>query len=187
MQGVPRIPKVASLGINFAEFHMEVPSRLETVGYASSMSTKTYGVEWKRGELAEAAAREAGLAFRVAGSTEKQISFHDMPDFYRTVDAVVTSSVSEANALPVMEAAAAGRLVIGTPVGNFPRNAYEGAGIIAPIEADKFKEFTAATLRYYKDNPSEFVRKCQDIQKAAPKFDWKHMIGDWIELIETSR
>ena len=187
MLGVPRLPKVAPLGINFAEFHMEIPSRLETVGYASSMSAKTYGIEWKRGELAEAAAREAGLAFQVAGSTASQISFHDMPDFYRTVDAVVTSSVSEANALPVMEAAAAGRLVIGTPVGNFPRNAYEGAGIIAPIESDKFKEFTAATLRYYKDNPSEFVRKCQDIQKAATRFDWQHMIGDWIELIETSR
>ena len=86
-----------------------------------------------------------------------------------------------------MEAAAAGRLVIGTPVGNFPRNAYEGTGIIAPIEADKFKEFTAATLRYYKANPSEFVRKCQDIQKAATKLDWQHMIGDWVELIETSR
>ena len=187
MLGVPRIPKVASLGVNFAEFHMEIPSRLETVGYASSMSAKTYGVEWKRGELAEAAAREAGLAFHVAGSTASQRSFHDMPDFYRTVDAVVTSSISEANALPVMEAAAAGRLVIGTPVGNFPRNAYEGAGIIAPIEPDKFKEFTAATLRYYKDNPTEFVRKCQDIQKAATKLDWKHMIGDWIELIEASR
>jgi glycosyltransferase involved in cell wall biosynthesis len=187
MLGVPRLPKVAPLGINFAEFHMELPSRLETVGYASSMSAKTYGIEWKRGELAEAAAREAGLAFQVAGSTASQISFHDMPDFYRTVDAVVTSSVSEANALPVMEAAAAGRLVIGTPVRNFPRNAYEGAGIIAPIESDKFKEFTAETLRYYKDNPSEFVRKCQDIQKAATKFDWQHMIGDWIELIETSR
>ena len=108
-----------------------------------------------------------------------------VPDAY--FDAVVTSSISEANALPVMEAAAAGRLVIGTPVGNFPRNAYEGAGIIAPIEPDKFKEFTAATLRYYKDNPTEFVRKCQDIQKAATKLDWKHMIGDWIELIEASR
>ena len=110
-----------------------------------------------------------------------------MPDFYRTVDAVVTSSISEANALPVMEAAAAGRLVIGTPVGNFPRAAYEGTGIIAPIEADKFKEFTTATLRYYKDNPAEFVRKCQDIQRAAIKLDWQYVIDDWVELIERSR
>src|SRR4029077_16795746 len=109
-----------------AEFHMEIPSRLETVGYASSMSTKTYGIEWKRGDLAQAAAREAGLAFQGAGSIGSQRSFHNMPGFYRTVDTVRDGHISEANAFPVMEAAAAGRLVIGTPVGNFPRNAYEG-------------------------------------------------------------
>ena len=80
------------------------------MGYAGSMSVKTYGVEWKRGELAEAAAREAGLAFKVAGWTGNQISIYDMPDFYRTVDAVLATSVSEGAGLPVMEAAAAGAL-----------------------------------------------------------------------------
>ena len=107
MQGVRRQPMVASLGINFDDFYSDVPERLETVGYASSMSTTTYGVEWKRGYLAQAAALAAGFAFKVAGSTANQTSFHDMPDFYRTVDAVLTSSISEAAQLPVMEAAAA--------------------------------------------------------------------------------
>ena len=45
----------------------------------------------------------------------------------------------------MLEAAAAGRLVIGTPVGHFPRKAYQGGGILAPIEADKFTAFAAAT------------------------------------------
>ena len=84
-----------------------------------------------------------------------------MPEFYRSVDAVVTSSISEAAQLPVMEAAAAGRLVIGTPVGHFPLRAYQGGGIIAPAAADKFRAFTAATLRYYKDNPTAYVEKCR--------------------------
>jgi predicted O-methyltransferase YrrM/glycosyltransferase involved in cell wall biosynthesis len=187
MQGVPRVPMVASLGINYSEFHADIPERLTTVGYASSMSVKTYGIEWKRGELAEAAAREAGLAFTVAGSTGNQTSFHDMPDFYRSVDAVVTSSISEAAQLPVMESAAAGRLVIGTAVGHFPLKAYQGGGIIAPIEAEKFKAFTAATLRYYKENPAAYFDKCSSIQEAARKSDWQHSIGEWIELIETAR
>src|SRR5216683_1612529 len=130
MKGVPRVPKVASLGINFAEFCSTISERLSMVGYAGSMSSWTYGIEWKRGELAEAAAREAGLEFKVAGWTGNQISFHDMPEFYRSVDAVLTSSISESGPLPVMEAAAAGRLVIGTPVGHFPRKAYEGGGIL---------------------------------------------------------
>jgi glycosyltransferase involved in cell wall biosynthesis len=143
MRGVTRVPMVVPLGINYSEFHADISECLATVGYASSMSAKTYGVEWKRGELAEAAANEEGLAFKVAGWTGNQISFHDMPDFYRTVDAVLTSSISEAAQLPVMEAAAAGRLVIGTPVGHFPLKAYQGGGIIAPIEAEKFKKCRA--------------------------------------------
>jgi len=187
MKGVPRVPKVVPLGVNFAEFYSEISERLATVGYAGSMSAVTYGIEWKRGELAEAAAREAGLDFRVAGSTANQISFHDMPDFYRSVDAILTSSISEAAQLPVMEAAAAGRLVIGTPVGHFPRKAYEGGGILAPIEAEAFKAFTAETLRYYKDNPEAYRDKCHAIQEAAKQFDWEYTIDAWVDLIEAAR
>ena len=178
---------VASLGINYSEFHAEIPERLSTVGYASSMSLKTYGVELKRGWLAEEAARDAGLAFKVAGSTGNQTSFHDMPDFYKSVDAVVISSISEAAALPVMEAAAAGRLVIGTPVGHFPMKAYQGGEILAPIEPEKFKAFTTATLEYYMSNPAAYFDKCHMIQKAALKFDWEYSIAEWIELIEGVR
>jgi glycosyltransferase involved in cell wall biosynthesis len=120
----------------------------------------------KRGDLAEAAAHAAGLEFRVAGSTGNQTSFHDIPEFYRSVDAVLTSSISEAAQHPVIEAAA-GRLVIGTSVGHFPRKAYEGGGILAPIETEKFKAFTVQTLRYYKDNPMAYRDKCHAIQEAA--------------------
>jgi predicted O-methyltransferase YrrM len=186
MKGVPRVPKVVPTGVNFAEFYSRISERLSTVGYASSMSVKTYGIEWKRGELAEAAAREAGLEFRVAGSTGDQISFHDMPEFYRSVDAVLTSSISESTQHPGIEAAAAGRLVIGTPVGHFPRKAYEGGGILAPIEAGKFKAFTVETLRYYKDNPTAYRDKCHAIQEAAKTFDWKYTIDAWVELIESA-
>jgi glycosyltransferase involved in cell wall biosynthesis len=187
MRGVTRAPKIASVGITYEDFHAEIPERLATVGYASSMSVKTYGVEWKRGELAEAAAHQAGLAFRKAGSTGNQISFHDMPDFYRTVDAILTSSISEAAQLPVMEGAAAGRLVIGTPVGHFPLKAYQGGGIIAPVEAEKFTAFAAETLRYYKENPAAYVEKCRAIQEAARQFDWQNVIGEWVELIEEAK
>jgi hypothetical protein len=89
--------------------------------------------------------------------------------------------------LPVMEAAAAGRLVIGTPVGHFPRKAYEGAGIIAPIEPEKFRAFTVATLRHYKENPAAYFDKCRAIQEAARIFDWQYSIAEWIEFIEAAR
>jgi glycosyltransferase involved in cell wall biosynthesis len=186
--GVSRHPLVVQLGVNFDEFCAEIPERLVTVGYAGSFSHKTiYGVEIKRGELAEASAREAGLAFKVAGSTANQISFHDMPEFYKSVDAILITSVSEGAQMPVKEGAAAGRLVISTPVGDFPLRAYQGAGIVAPIESHKYRNFTTATLKYYKENPTDFIEMCRKIQNAARKLDWRYMIDDWVELIETAK
>ncbi|MBZ9747557.1 glycosyltransferase family 25 protein [Mesorhizobium sp. CO1-1-7] len=184
MRGISRIPKVAPLGIDYQSFFSAVPERLTTVGYATSMSVTTYGVEWKRGALAEAATQQAGLAFKVAGSTASQISFHDMPEFYRSVDAVLSSSINESGPLSVMEGAAAGRLIIGTPVGHFPLKAYQGGGILAPIEAAKFEAFTAATLRYYKENTAAFVEKCHATREAARQFDWQYSIGEWIDLFD---
>lgn len=186
--GIIKPPLVARLGVNFAEFYAEIPDRLATVGLASSYSQKTIdGVEIKRGAIAEAAATEAGLEFRVAGSTADQVSFHDMPTFYNSVDAVLVSSVTEGAGLPAREGAAAGRLVISTPVGDFPLQASLGLGIVAPIEGHKYKKFVADILRYYKDNPSAFCEMCRRAQDAARQLDWQYMIGDWLELIETAK
>jgi len=186
--GVAREPLVVPYGIDCAEFHAEVPERLATVGYASSMTQKGVdGIEIKRGELAEAATRDAGLTFKTPGSEGEQASFHDMPEFYRSVDAVVMSSIAEGDPFPVREAAAAGRLVIGTPAGHFPIRAYGGGGIIAPMEREKFKAFTTAALSYYKENPAAYVAMCRDIQEAARQFDWQHTLGSWVELLESAR
>lgn len=184
MRGIQKMPMVTSLGVNFEEFYTEIPERLVTVGYASSMSARIFGMELKRGELAQASVEDAELAFKVAGSTGNQTSIHDMPAFYRSVDAVLISSVSEAGPLPVLEAAAAGRLIIGTPVGHFPQKAYQGGGILAPVEPEKYRKFTGETLRYFRDNPGAFLEKCHAIQSTARKFDWKYSIDDWVQLIE---
>jgi glycosyltransferase involved in cell wall biosynthesis len=151
------------------------------------MALNTYGVELKRGELAEAAPQEAGLPLQGGRFNGHSNPFPGYAWVLLEVDAVLSASISEGAGLPAMEAAAAGRLVIGTPVGHFPRIAREGAGIVAPVEAEKFKAFVVATLRYYKDNPAAYRDKCRAIQDAAQKFDWQYSIGEWIELIETPR
>jgi glycosyltransferase involved in cell wall biosynthesis len=186
--GVTRHPLVVQLGVNFDEFYAELPERLATVGYAGSYSHKTIdGIEIKRGDIAEAAVREAGLAFKVAGWTGDQISFHDMPDFYKSVDAVLIASVTEGAQMPVKEGAAAGRLVISTPVGDFPLRASQGVGIVAPIEGHKYLKFVADTLKSYKENPAAFTEICRKTQDAARQLDWPYMIDDWVELIETAK
>jgi glycosyltransferase involved in cell wall biosynthesis len=185
--GIARPPLVVPLGVNVSEFYAELPERLTTVGYAGSISHKTLnGIEWKRGELAEAAAREAGLEFKVAGSVGAAISFHDMPGFYKSVDTVLVSSLSEGAGLPFREAAAAGRLVISTPVGDFPLRAAQGIGVVAPIEGHKYEAFVTATLAHYKEHPAEFAEICRKSQEAARQLDWTLLIRDWIELIDSA-
>lgn len=186
--GVTRIPAIVPLGIDFAEFYAEVPERLVTVGYASTISVVSkYGVELKREHLARECAEEAGLEYRRSALPETYLRPVGMPEFYRSVDAVLVPSLQEGAGLPAMEAAAAGRLVISTPTGHFALNAARGGGIVAPLDGSKFKTFAAAKLRYYRDDPAGFVAACRKIQQAARQFDWQYAIDEWIELIETGR
>jgi glycosyltransferase involved in cell wall biosynthesis len=186
--GITRIPTVVPVGIDFATFYSQLPERLSTVGYASTISViSKYGVELKREELARECADEAGLGYQRSASPQSYLRFLDMPEFYRNVDAVLIPSLQEGAGLPAMEAAAAGRLVISTPVGHFPLKAYQGGGLIAPLDHEQFREFAVENLRYYKNNPALFVDKCRKIQEAAKQFDWEYAIDDWIGLIETAK
>jgi len=188
--GVTRLPKVVPLGINYDEFLAEPPRRLATVGYATSLSAKNrFGIEIKRGALAQECAERAGLTFRPAGFWSGQYTpIHDMPAYYRSVDALLVTSMAEAGGpMPATEAAASGRLVISTPVGVFPLRAYEGMGIMAPMESEAYKKFTVDALLYYKDNPMAFVEKCRSTQAAAKLFDWNCVIPEWVDLLESSR
>lgn len=177
--GIQRIPKIVRYGINYRRFLAPVPTELKTVGYGGSMFRDDCGgIDWKRGVLAKEATEAAGLAFTPAG----QFHFLAMPRYYRSVDAVVVSSSREGYGLPAMEAAAAGRLVISTPVGGFPDQAARGGGIVAPVEAAPFKEFVTEKLVYYKDHPTEHFEMCKDIQAAARLLDWDYVLDEWIEL-----
>jgi glycosyltransferase involved in cell wall biosynthesis len=179
--GIRRTPKVVKYGVNYQRFFTPVSSALKVGGYGGSMHREDHaGIDWKRGILAQQAAEAAGLVFRPAG----QFHFLAMPRYYKQVDAVLVTSSKEGFGLPAMEAAAAGRLVISTPVGGFPYLASRGGGIIAPLDVDEFEEFVIEKLTYYKDHPTEYVTMSRRIQNAARQFDWKYTISQWIELIE---
>jgi glycosyltransferase involved in cell wall biosynthesis len=181
--GIKRLPLVVRYGVDVDRYRRDVPARLSSVGYATVMQRSTAsGVERKRGALAQDCAEAADLRFV---AVEKR-PFETMPDFYGTVDSLIMPSLQEGAGLPPLEAAAAGRLVIGTPVGHFPRLAYEGLGILAPLDAGGFRRFTVETLIYYRDNPAAFADKCASIQQAAGQRDWRYTIADWIELFSSA-
>jgi Glycosyl transferases group 1 len=184
--GVPRIPTVVRLGVDTDKYRRPVAERLRTVGYAARWERNTNsGVEQKRGRLAQSCAEEAGLEFKRTEDTPMD----QMPDFYASIDALIMPSLQEGAGLPALEAAAAGRLVIGTPVGHFPRLAYEGLGIMGPLDAKAFQRFAVERLRFFKDNPTAYRHACTAAQDAAnshhperPGRDWRHVVDDWIEL-----
>jgi glycosyltransferase involved in cell wall biosynthesis len=189
--GIKRIPVVLRQGVDTSFYKSSPPSQLKSVGYAAKISRfNKYGVEIKRGELVKRVCEKVGLKFRLAENfilDKKECPRELMPSFYRSVDCVVLSSLQEGGAMPPYEAASAGRLVIGTPVGDFPRLCYEGLGILAPLNEMSFMKFLEETFLYYKEEPSLFNEKCQLIQKAAiNRVDWSCVIQDWIQFINDS-
>lgn len=177
--GIPRVPAIVKYGVNCRRFHAPLPTELRIVGYGGSMHrADPAGVDWKRGHLAKAATEATGLEFAPAG----QYHFLAMPQYYREVDAVLVTSLREGFGLPSMEAAAAGRLVISTPVGGFPDQAAHGAGIAAPMEPDAYRAFVTEKLEFYKSHPGEYVETCGRIRDAARYLDWEYVVDDWIRL-----
>lgn len=171
-------------GVEYSKYRRGAATTLSSVGYATTMQRQTIsGLERKRGVLAKECAEASGLQFVPVDD----LPFEKMPDFYAGVGSVVMPSLQEGAGLPPLEGAAAGRLVIGTPVGHFPRLAYEGMGILAPLGAEAFRRFTTQTLIYYRDNPSAYVEKCAAIQEAAKQRDWQYTVTDWIELFNNAR
>jgi glycosyltransferase involved in cell wall biosynthesis len=178
--GITKVPTVLRQGISLSFYKTDVPQQLKTVGYAALMRrSNEYGVEIKRGQLAQKATELAGLAFKKA----ENLSREQMPEFYQSVDAVIMSSLQEGGAMPPYEAAASSRLIIGTPVGDFPRLAIEGMGILAPLNDEKFVKFTSETLKFYKETPGIFVETCERIGDAAKCRSWPNVIQDWSSFI----
>jgi hypothetical protein len=177
--GIQRVPRIVKYGVNCRRFFRPVSSELKVVGYGGSMHrADSAGTDWKRGVLAREATEAAGLVFAPAG----QFHFLAMAQYYGQVDALLVTSSREGFGLPAMEGAAAGRLVISTPVGGFPYQASRGAGITAPVDANEYKRFVIQKLRYYHDHPAEYVEICKKIQVAAKQLDWDCVVDDWIAL-----
>jgi glycosyltransferase involved in cell wall biosynthesis len=173
-------PKLVTNGIHFDMFYSKPSSNLSIVGFGGKMENYNFKKEEiKRGELVQKCVADAGLHFKPNG----EYHYLAMPGYYKSVDAIVMSSTEEACGLPMLEAAAAGKLCIGTPVGYFKDNVDMGGGVKVRIEKDDFITDTTEVLQYYKVNTEKYQKKCLDIQEYARyNYDWKHVIDSWIQL-----
>lgn len=173
-------PTLVTNGIHFDTFYNQPSKNLNIVGYGGTMIGHNFtGIEIKRGYLVEQLANINNLIFYPNGG----YNHFAMPGYYKKVDCIIMSSIEEACGLPMLEAAAAGKLCIGTPVGYFIENGLKGGGIQVPLEEQFFIAATSQLLNYYKYNSEEYYKKCLDIQEYARyNYDWSTVINQWIKL-----
>jgi hypothetical protein len=180
--GIARIPDVLTMGIHFDMFYRKPSDSLARIGYAGAREVNNFfGQEIKRGHLVK------NTINSLQGVRLIEHGFYNwmaMPAYYNSVDAIVVSSTEESAGLPSMEAAAAGRLVLSTPVGYFEQNGELGGGIVLPLEEDSFTKSLADNVKWYTSSPDAYHKKCLEIQEyARENYDWSKHIQAWVDFL----
>ena len=84
----------------------------------------------------------------------------------------------------MMEAAAAGRLTIGTSVGYYADDATQSGGVLVSIDPIDFINETKEAILKYKNDNQLYRSACAKIQEyAIETFDWKNRVESWIKLL----
>jgi hypothetical protein len=178
--GVTREPKVLRNGVHFDMFYREATASLSTLGYGGAMSYNSFDqkTEIKRGWLAADVAERTGLAFSPVANRH----YLTMPSYYESVSCVLMTSSEESFGLPMIEAAAAGRLPVGTEAGIFKD--CPDAGIVLPVEAQQFTEGASKAILERLTDPELCRNDCLKFQEYARyNFDWSIVAPAWIDVI----
>lgn len=179
--GVRKEVKIVRNGIHFDLFYQKPAKRLITLGYGGTFYAGFGDKNWKRSDIAKEIHQLSGLRsfFR-----QHHVHYTAMPHYYSKVDAVlVTSTTYEACGLPIMEAAAAGRLPITSSIG-IVKDVPDAPFVVLPQERDGFiREGIKVIDTYIRDSPS-FHKKCVEAQDYAREhYDWSSVIQDWADLL----
>lgn len=179
------------LGINYNRYYYKPNENLETIGYAGiyhdreEFTQKQVNYDHpglhKRSYLAKEIADENNLKFKLAVGYHK--SFVTMAGYYPTVDCIICPSMNEGAGLPLLEAGAAGKLVLTTPIGHFAEKVTPAGAIPLPFEETQFKGYAKKLLEFYVPNRNAYKEKCYQIQEHAKSYDWKYSIDYWINFI----
>jgi glycosyltransferase involved in cell wall biosynthesis len=172
---VGRVPTIVRNGIDFDHYYAPISTSLGSVGYGSAdVHIVADNTDCKRTYLLSKVMQGTGLNFRTHG----YFNYLCMPGYYKTIDALLVTSSYESCALPSLEAAAAGRLVISANVGYF-----DGShGALCRLPDDEFVEDAKEALNKYKD-PALYREVCEKAQQYAREhYDWEHVVDDWIKL-----
>ena len=179
--GVERKMKLVRNGVDFNYFYQNASARLKAIGYAGAIAhLDFYGnTDIKRGVLALELASNTNLPFKPAPSQ----SYLTMPQYYSQVDCIVVTSTEESCALPLMEAAASGRLPISTPVGVARDDDYF-PGFILPFNKEGFLKEGKELIDKLEKSPNYHRAMCLMAQDYAREhYDWSKVIDPWLQLL----
>lgn len=120
---------------------------------------------------------------------ESAIAYEFLPTWYQSIDLFLCTSISEGSPMPPFEAAACGRPVLSTPVGNLPElNKHSGASLVegyydeisATITIDEIAQAidSYSEQRYMLAQRGEFARHA-----IVEHFSWRKLAADWLEAI----
>lgn len=174
--GVLREPSVVRNGVDFDYFYAPLSRKLRSVGYAgASHHLMSDGRDCKRSYLVERVVYNLELEFK----SSPRVNHLCMAGYYQTIDSVLITSNYEACGLPILEAAAAGRLVVSAGVGYF-----DGShGALCRLPDAEFVEDAREALNKYKD-PILYREACEKAQAyARDHYDWEHVLQGWIEAL----
>ena len=175
--GVTREMQVVRIGIDGQHYKAEPATHLNKVGYAGAMEAwLSHGPEIKRGRLFTRICDELGLE-KVFHNNHHHLC---MAGFYKKCDAVLVTSSSETVGLPILEAAASGRLVISAQVGY----ANGKQGILCRMDDEDYMTDAKSALLFYRNNPIAYREACHAYQDYVLRnHDWSQCIKDWVNLV----
>ncbi len=107
-----------------------------------------------------------------------------MSSYYKDIDCLMLSSTEqESCGLPLLEAAAAGRLPISTLTG-INRDFTKPTGVLLPMEENQYVLSGINAITTLKSDTELFKKLCTNAQEfARMHYDWSVVIDSWIDLL----
>ena len=155
-----------------------MPMKLTKIGFAGASKGRS-DIRVKRFYLVEEALKQFPLQFIVADTYHK--SWITNQSFYSQIDAIVVASTSEGVCMPLMEAGAAGSLVLTTPVGCYQELITTKGGDVLGMEDEDFTHTLTEKLNFYMANPHVFKDRCEEVYEHASSYDWEFELYRWVE------
>lgn len=159
-------------GIDTSIFKPQDPARQSRkgkliLGFAGNRRTKEKGYE----EFIEPLANIKGVELRFCGYDSKNLSLKKMQGFYDSIDAYVCASSAEGQNNSLMEAAAMGKAIITTDVGNAPE--YLSDNVSALIVERELPGFIKACVQLRDDPDLRSSLGGAASKSVIEKYEWE--------------